>query len=62
MSTPVRVIVNFISRDPKSFVEAATKVRKEGGIEILFCIQQLYIHLSYNLVAGSAAGQTGAGL
>ena len=42
MSTPVRVIVNFISRDPKSFVEAATKVRKKGGIEILFCIQQLY--------------------
>ena len=38
MSTPVRVIVNFISRDPKSFVEAATKVRKEGGIEILFII------------------------
>ena len=42
MSTPVRVIVNFISRDPKSFVEAATKVRKEGGIELLCCIQQKY--------------------
>ena len=62
MSTPVRVIVNFISRDPKSFVEAATKVRKEGGIELLFCIQQLYIHLPCNLVAGGAADQTGAGL
>ena len=46
MSTPVRVIVNFISRDPKSFVEAATKVRKKGGIEIFFSIQQLYIQYS----------------
>ena len=44
MSTPVRVIVNFISRDPKSFVEAATKVRKEGGIEILFCTTVIFTY------------------
>ena len=52
MSTPVRVIVNFISRDPKSFVEAATKVRKEGGIEKLFCISAYnsYIHLSSRII------------
>ena len=64
MSTPVRVIVNFISRDPKSFVEAATKVRKEGGVELLCCIQQKYSSILHRscYVAGGAADQAGAGL
>ena len=68
MSTPVRVIVNFISRDPKSFVEAATKVRKEGGIELFCCIQvvlqQKYSPILHRscYVAGGAADQAGAGL